>query len=342
MNAVFFDQHGPSSVLQYGTLPDPVPSENEVLVRIHATSVNHVDTLVRGGYPGLVVPFPHIPGGDVAGTVEQVGSKVKDFKVGDRIVSWPLIACHNCEQCARGKEYICFNWQFIGMHRHGSYAEKVVLPADSLIHLPDSVTFEQAASLPTAGIVPMHGFDGVGHLQPGETFFMWGGASGLGTFAIQIAKHIGATVIATAGTKEKIDVMKKLGADHVFNHYEDDVQAEVLKLTQGRGVDLIIDFVGPLTFPKSFAMLKKGGRMMLCGIITGREVTLPMHLTYLHHKSILGLYLGEKKDLQNLVDLVAKNIVTPVIFETLPLSRAAEAQDLLKAGKHYGKILMKP
>jgi len=342
MKAVQFFKHGSADVLQYGDAPDPIPAENEILVRVHATSVNRVDTLIRGGYPGLVLSLPHILGGDIAGTVEKAGSGVSDFKPGDRIVSWPLIACNNCEQCARGRSYICNNWQFFGMHRNGSYAHLVAIPAQSTIHLPDEVSFEDAAALPTAGIVPMHGFSDVGNLQPGETFFMWGGSSGLGTIAIQIAKHIGATVIATAGTTEKMEVVKNMGADFVFNHYGDDVQAEVMKATDGRGVDLIIDFVGPLTFGKSFAMLKKGGRMMLCGIITGRETTLPLHLTYLHHKSILGLYLGTKKNLEALVDLVAQKKVKPVIYKSFPLAHAADAQLLMESGRHYGKILMMP
>lgn len=342
MKAVVFSEQGPPDVLQYTDIADPVAGPGEVVVRVAMTSVNRVDTLVRGGYPGLTVPMPHVIGGDVTGTISEVGAGVTEFKIGDRVISWPLIACGTCDLCMRGKPHICLNWQFIGMHRKGSYAEFVSIPAKSVMHLPDAVSFEEAATLPTAGIVAYHGLATVSAIQPGETFFIWGGASGVGTFAIQIAKLRGATVIATAGSPEKMAVMRACGADHVLNHHEDDVQSRVLELTGGIGVDAMIDYVGPQTFAKSFAMLKKGGRMMLCGILTGRETTLPMHLTYLQHKSILGIYLGTMTDLSELMHLVAQKKIKPVIWDILPLHKAAEAHRTLQECKHYGKILLRP
>ncbi len=342
MKAVIFRQHGQPNVLEYTDIAEPKIGADEVLVRVAATSVNRVDTLVRQGYPGLSIPLPHICGGDVAGTVVECGPQAKGFAVGDRVVSWPLIACGTCDTCTHGKPHICLNWQFIGMHRHGGYAEFVAIPAKSLLHLPDSVSFEAGAAIPTAGIVAMHGLTSVSPIMPGETFFIWGGASGVGTFAIQIAKYRGATVIATAGSEEKMAVAKQCGADYVFNHHTDDVPARVMEITRGLGVDAIIDYVGPQTFPTSFAMTKKGGRIMLCGILTGREATVSLHMTYLQHKSILGIYLGTMDDMQALLDLVAARKVTPVIHDVLPLHKAAEAHRMMQELKHHGKIILKP
>ena len=342
MHAIIFNKQGPPGVFEYAEMPDPHAGAGEVVIRVASTSVNRVDTLIRSGYPGLAITMPHIAGGDAAGTISEVGDGVKDFKIGDRVVVWPLIACGTCDQCVHGKANICMNWKFIGMHRAGGYAEYVSVPAKSVLHLPDNVTFDDAASLPTAGLVAYHGLATVSAIQPGETFFIWGGASGVGTFAIQIAKLRGATVFATAGSAEKMEVMKKCGADHVFNHHTDDVQAKVMELTGGIGVDAIIDYVGPETFPKSFAMLKKGGRMMLCGILTGREVMVSLHMTYLQHKSILGIYLGTKEELAALVDLVSQGKIKPVIFKDYPLREAEEAHRVMQECLHYGKIILRP
>jgi NADPH:quinone reductase-like Zn-dependent oxidoreductase len=342
MKAVIFREHGLPGVLEFTDVPEPIAGPDEVLVRVAATSVNRVDTLVRGGYPGLVIPLPHILGGDIAGTVVRCGANVRGYAAGDRVVSWPLIACGTCDQCTHGKPHICANWQFIGMHRHGGYAEYVSIPAKSLLHLPDAITFEEGASIPTAGIVAMHGLTNVSPIQPGETFFIWGGSSGVGTFAIQIAKQRGATVIATAGSPEKMEVARQCGADHVLNHHTDDIMARVMEITHGLGIDAIIDYVGPATFSTSFAMTKKGGRIMLCGILTGREATVSLHMTYLQHKSILGIYLGTKDDMQALLDLVAAKKVKPVIFEAMPLHNAEDAHRMMQELKHYGKIVLKP
>lgn len=342
MKAVILNENGATDKLIYTTdFPVPEIKPDEALIKIKATSINRADLVIRNGYPGLTLNFPHILGGDITGIVEKTGSEVKDFKPGDRVVSWSIVACGKCEWCKKGRGGLCFNWQYFGMHRKGSYAEYTAVPASSLIKLPDNVTFEDAACLPVAGLTAYHALGSVGNLKKNETFFIWGGASGLGMMAVQIAKNAGAKVFATAGTKEKISKLEELGVNYVFNHRTDDKIAEkVLEITGRLGIDVVLDFIGPVTHPQSFQMVKKGGKILWCGIMTGREATISIHQTYLRHISLLGLYLGEKDELVKLVDLVSQGKVKPYIGETLELKDAAKGHVLIGEGKVTGKIVM--
>ncbi len=341
MRAITIPEHGGRDVLTYVTdFPTPVPGPGEVLVKVAATGLNHVDLVVRRGYPGISIPLPHIPGGDIAGVVDELGDGVTGVKAGTRAVVYPLVACGECPLCNEGKPNLCLNWKYFGLHLKGGYAEYVVVPAHNVIPLPDGVSFEEAAAIPVAGLTAFHALKTVGNLQPGQTFFIWGGAGGLGTMAIQIAKQLGATVLATGSMPGRLELMKSLGADVVFNRLTDDVAAGVRKVAPA-GMDLIIDFVGPETFPTSFDLLKKGGQMLLCGIITGREATVSLHMTYLRHLSIKGLYLGTKEEMVELVDWVAQKKVKPILTNTLSLADAAEAQRMLEAGEVIGKLVLR-
>lgn len=340
MKAIILYEHGGPEKLTYKLdFPEPTIGADEVLVKVKSTGVNRVDLVVRDGYPGITIPMPHIPGGDISGTVAQLGSNVQGFTVGERVVVWPLIACGMCALCKEGKENLCLNWKYLGLHRHGGYAEYVAVPAASLIKLPESVSFEEAITLGIAGLTAYHAIMSVGELKSGEAFMIWGGSGGVGTIAVQLAKMVGATVIATVGKNEKRAIVKSLGADYVFNHYHDDVQAEVMKLFPV-GLDMIIDYVGPATFAKSFAMVKKGGRMLLCGILTGRETNFSIHQTYLRHLTIKGLYLGTKKEMEELVNLTAQKRIKPLIGKTFPLQDAAQAQEMMAKGEHLGKLVL--
>lgn len=342
MKAIILNENGAADKLIYTTdFPVPEIMPDETLVNIKATSINRADLVIRNGYPGLSLNFPHIPGGDITGIVEKTGSGVNDFKPGDRVISWPIVACGKCEWCKKGRGGLCFNWKYFGMHRKGSYAEYAAVPSSSLIKLPDNVSFEDAACLPVAGLTAYHALGSVGELKKDETFFIWGGASGLGMIAVQIAKNIGAKVIATAGTKEKINKLEEFGVDYIFNHRTDDkISEKVLEITGKLGIDVVLDFIGPVTHPQSFQMVKKGGKILWCGIMTGREATISIHQTYLRHLSLLGLYLGEKEELVKLVDLVSQGKVKPYIGETLELKDAAKGHVLIAEGKITGKLVL--
>jgi len=338
MKAVYISSHGGREALCYGEIARPVPKKGEVLVKVAVAGVNRVDLVTRQGYPGIPIPMPHILGGDIAGTVAELGEGVGGPNVGTPVLVYPLIGCGNCSACLEGRPNICLNWQFIGLHLDGGYVEYVCVPAENVV--PLTISFEEAVALPVAGLTAYHALNNVGELKPGQTFFIWGGAGGLGSMAIQIAKHLGARVIATAGAPEKLEVMKSLGADFVFDRRRDDVAAAVRKIAPD-GVDLLLDYVGPETFPVSFGMLKKGGTMLLCGIITGRETTVSLHQTYLRHLSIKGLYMGTMAEMKELLSLVADGKIKPHIGRVLSLAEAPEAHRLMEAGESTGKIALR-
>ncbi len=342
MKAIIIPEHGGVEVLKYDTdYPTPSPEKGEVLIKVSATGLNRVDTFVRMGYPGIEITLPHIPGGDIAGTVAEVGSGVEGVEIGSRVMVYSLLTCGECIFCLEGKRNLCLNWECIGMQKKGGYAEYAVAPAENIIQLPDSVSFEDAAACSIAGLTAYHGIKTVGELQNGQSFFIWGGSGGLGTLAIQIAKHLGATVYTTGSSDEKIEIMRSLGADHAFNRLTQDVPAEIRK-TAPVGLDLIMDYVGPETFTTSWELLKKGGTMLLCGILTGRETNLNIQFTYLRHLSIKGLNLGTMDELKELIDLVADGTLKPYIGERFPLEEAAEAQKMMEENRHIGKIILKP
>jgi NADPH2:quinone reductase len=244
---------------------------------------------------------------------------------------------------AKGRPSLSPKWKYFGMHNNGSYAEYVSVHKGSLVKLPDNVSFDDAAALPVAGLTAFHAVKTVGNLRQGETFFIWGGTSGLGVIAVQLAVNSGANVIATAGTDEKAGLLEKLGVKNIFNHYKDkDIAGEVLKLTGGYGADVVLDYIGPATYEQSFKMVRKGGKILWCGIMTGRETNVSIHMTYLRHISLMGLYLGEINELKELVSIVSAGKVRPHISEVLPLKEAAKAHTLIQEGKVKGKVILKP
>ncbi|RPI18613.1 MAG: alcohol dehydrogenase [Ignavibacteriae bacterium] len=343
MKAVILQENGGIEKLIY-TTEHPVPQikANEVLVNIKATTINRADLVIRNGYPGLSLKFPHILGGDISGVVAKTGSDVKDFKEGDRVVVWSIVSEAPDEWARKGKAGQSPSWQYFGMHRQGSYAEYTPVPESSLIKLPDNVSFEEAACLPVAGLTAYHAVMTVGDLNKGDTMFIWGGTSGVGTIAIQLAKARGAEVFATAGFEHKLKHLEQMGVDHIYNHRNgESIDDKVLEETKGHGIDVIVDYVGPEAFPKNFKMVKKGGKILFCGILTGREAMVSLHQTYLRHISLLGMYLGEKRELEELVKLIASGNVKPHIGETLELKDAAKAHQLMAEGKVIGKIVLR-
>ncbi len=343
MKAIVINENGGTDKLIY-TESHPIPEikPNEVLVNIKATSINRADLVIRGGYPGLLLNFPHILGGDISGVVSKTGREVMNFKEGDRVVSWSIVSEADDDWSKRGKAGQSSAWQYFGMHRNGSYAEYSAVPESSLIKLPDNVSFEDAACLPVAGLTAYHAIKTVGDLQKGDKFFIWGGTSGLGIITIQLAKSIGAEVFATAGYPHKIDFLENFGVDHIFNHRDGSaIDDEVISITKGMGIDVILDYVGPEAFPKNFKMVKKGGKILFCGILTGREAMVSLHQTYLRHISLLGLYLGEKNELEELIKMVSEGKVKPHIGATLDLKDAAKAHVMMAKGEVIGKIVLK-
>lgn len=336
MKAALLNEHGGPDRLVYGDCDPPALAPDEVLVRVQATSVNRLDTVVRRGYPGLTVPLPHILGGDIAGVIEAVSPGIAGWTPGDRVVCYPMVL----ESGPDGDEFWTVSWQYFGMHRKGAYADFVNVPVSSLMSLPDRVPFEAAACLPVAGLTAEHALN-VGALTAGQTLFFWGGSGGMGTLLIQLAKRRGVHVITTASSAEKMRLVESLGADHVFNHRDDDVVARVRAVAPA-GVDAVLDYVGPTTYPQSFGLLKRGGVILWCGMITGREATVDIQALYLKHAGIRGLYLGTIRELRAVVAALADGSLRPHIHAIMPLADAARAHALMDSGSHAGKIVLIP
>lgn len=341
MKAVILEQNGgPENLRFVENFPEPELQPDEVLVRIGATSLNRVDLHLRKGYPGLSLDLPHILGGDIAGTVAKVGDNVRYFTGGERVVSYPIVLPKSRNPKFNGFEQLNDGWKYYGMHIKGSYAEFVAVTEENLCTINDNISFEEACTLPISGLTAYHAVNTVANLNSNDIFFIWGGSSGLGSFAIQLAKNIGAKVIATIGNEVKRSRVLSFGADYVFNHYEDDIVSEVRKLFPD-GVDVVLDFVGPATFEKSLALLRKNGKMLICGMLTGREVIFNIQQFYLKHLNIFGLYLGSLEEFHNLVNLLNEGRIHPHIDRIFDLKNAGEAHSYMESGQHIGKIILR-
>ncbi|MGC9078263.1 MAG: zinc-binding dehydrogenase [Candidatus Kapaibacteriota bacterium] len=340
MKAVVINKNGTPDVFEYVEhFAEPEIASKEVLVNIKYTSLNRVDLHIRQGYPGLNLNFPHILGADIAGVVAKVGAQVEDFKTGDFVISYPVVLPENLDPKYDGMEHLNDNWKFFGMHMKGSYCQYVAVPKENLIKLNHDTKFEEACTLPVAGLTAYHSVFTVGNLKEDDVFFFWGGSSGLGAFAIQLAKLRGATVITTVGNERKKDGVLALGADYVFNHYSDDVVANVLKIFP-KGVDVVLDYVASATFEKSLAMLRKNGKLLVCGMQTSPEVTLNLQRFYFRHLNLCGLYLGSPTEFNSLVQLYNQGRIKPKIDRVFDLKETANAHKYMESGQHSGKILL--
>jgi NADPH:quinone reductase-like Zn-dependent oxidoreductase len=332
-------QHGGSEGLRMAEVPDPAPGPGEALVRVHATGVNHMDLLVRAGYPGIPVSLPHVLGGDVVGTVAALGEGASAVRVGERVVAAPVVSCGHCEMCAGRWPHLCSRWRYLGLHRPGGYAELIALPTRNLVPLPDSIGWSEATALPVAGLTAYHALCGLAELRAGQTLLLWGGAGSVGSMAISIARSLGVRAIVSASTAEKRALALRLGAELALDPRDPHLEERV-RAAAPAGVDAVLDYVGAETFPRSFGLLKKGGQLLVCGMIGGREAPLSLHQTYLRHVTIRGLYLGTVDELRALVALAAAGRVRPFVGATLPLERAAEAQALLESRRNLGKVAL--
>lgn len=341
MKAVSFQKHGGTDVLNYTEdFAKPEINSDEALIKIKSTSVNSIDSVMRNGYQGLNIPLPHIPGGDIAGEIVEISNN-SEFNIGDRVVCYPVIYPNNLDPKYKGMEFLNEGWQFFGMHRHGSYAEYISAPIETLVKIPENVSYDEAASLPIAGLTAYHALIGVGNLQKGDTLLIWGGSGGLSSIAIQIAKSIGATVITSTRDESKKQKLIDLGADYVFNTNQENVVEEIRKEFPN-GIDIVLDYVGPTTFDKSFSLVRKNGKILFCGMITGREIILNIQQTYFRHINIHGLYLGSKQEFIELLNMVDRAEVKPIIENKFQLSEAKQAQDLFESGNYIGKIIINP
>ena len=342
MKAVIIKEHGAEDVLELAEMPEPEIAENEVLVRVKACALNHLDLWVRGGLPGIEFPMPLILGSDIAGVVERVGKLVKNSKEGDEVLLSPGLSCMHCEECLRGRDNLCAKYAIIGYRSHGGYAEYVKAPSVNVLPKPANISFEEAASIPLVFITAWHMLVNRVGLRAGETVLVHAAGSGVGSAAIQIADLLGARVIATAGSSEKLEKAKELGADEVINYIETDFLEEVKRLTGKRGVNVVFEHTGEATWSKSIRSLVRGGRLVTCGATSGPKGDLDIRLLFSKQISLLGSYMGSKHELIEVMKFVKEGKLKAVVDRVLPLEKAADAHRALKERAQFGKVVLTP
>jgi len=328
-------------VVRLQAMPEPAVGPSDVLVRVRAAALNHIDLWVRGGLPRLRLTFPHIPGADAAGVVERVGEGVTKIRPGAEVMVAPGISCGVCAFCASGRDNMCEAYTILGEHRHGTYAEFVAVPQANVLAKPSHLTFEEAASIPLVFLTAWNMLVTNARLRFGETVLIWGAGSGVGSAAIQIAKLFGARVIAVAGSRWKVEKAKSLGADEGIDHRAQDVLEEVRRLTDRRGVDVVFDHVGAATWQTSLKSLARGGRLVTCGATSGAEALTDIRYLYGRRLSIHGTWMGTKGELHDLMRLVEQGRLKAVVHQVFPLEDAAQALDVMDRSEHFGKLVLR-
>ena len=344
MKAVFYTEPGGIEVLKYQEVDDPVPERGDVVVEVAATSLNRLDVLQRNGWfqmPGFV--YPHIAGMDVAGTVSEIGSEVSNLKIGDRVVVDPSLAGVSENSLLQGRGDLFGDLGIIGANVDGGYAEKCLAPSSHVYKIPDQISFEDAATFPTCYLTAHHALFETGKLQEGETVIIHAAGSGVGVAAIQLAKNAGATVFATAGSDEKCDKALELGASNAMNNREGELAEWARGLTQGAGVDMVMDCVGTALFGASLFAIGVHGRLVNCGNASGDEATIPS-LGYLFHSgiSIIGSDPYEPSEFGPVWEEFCSGDYQVEIDSTYPLEAAGEAQEKMLSGDFFGKIILTP
>jgi len=341
MKATVFHKHGGLEVLSYEDMPDPIPSATEVLVKVNACSINHLDIWIRNGMPG-VGPFPHILGADIAGEVAGFGVAVKGLTQGQKVLLAPATSCGKCQACLSGEDNACASYNIHGNRSQGGYAEYIVVPDVNVLPFPQNLSTEEAASVPLVFLTAWHMLITRAVLKPGEEVLVLGAGSGVGIAAIQIAKLWGARVIATAGSAEKLEKARALGADEVIDHSKQDIVGEVKKLTVKRGVDIVFEHVGPATWEKSILSMARKGRLVTCGATTGPKVEFDLRYVFSRHLSILGSYMGTKGELIEALKYIAMGKLKPVVDKVFPLKEAAAGQKRIEDRVQFGKVVLVP
>jgi NADPH:quinone reductase-like Zn-dependent oxidoreductase len=342
MKAVVFHEHGGPDVLRYEDVPDPSPGSGEVLIEVHATSINHVDIFLRRGMPGIKVPLPRIAGADASGIIREIGPGVSGLKTGQRVTINPGINCGRCEFCAAGFASQCVSYHILGEHADGAYAQLLKVPAHVVLPIPDSVSFEDAAAAPLVFLTAWSMMVSKGNIRPGEDVLILGAGAGVGTAAIQIAKMAGCRVFATASTDAKLEQARKIGADVLINYKTDEFDKKIRDLTNKRGVDVVVDYIGADTWVRSLRSARRGGRVLTCGATTGFAPQTDLRQIFYRQVQVIGSTMGNHREFIDVMKCVFRGELKPVIDRVLPLQDAARGHELIEQRAIFGKIVLTP
>ena len=332
MKAVYFEKPGGVEVLKYGEFPTPKPQKGEALVRVRACGLNHLDIWLREDKDNTRnIPMPHIPGSDAAGIIEEINGE-SALKVGQEVVLNPAIPCGVCPRCKKGEP--CELVKIFGVKNQGACAEYITAPASQLYPKPNNFSFIEAAAFPLTFLTAWHMLVGRAKLEKGETVFIWGASGGLGSSAIQVAKHLGAKVVAAAKSEEIAKKIREIGADEVVIYTKGNVEDSV------KNVDVVFESVGKKTWNTSLKILRPCGRVVIAGTTSGDMASQDLSDIYVRQLTILGARMGTKEEFERVLELVAAGKLKPVINKVFPLEKAAEAQERMEKSEHIGKIVL--
>lgn len=342
MQAVQFTEHGDVDVIEYGEFPDPEIGREEVLVDVKAAALNHLDVWTRRGLPGVDLEMPHIPGSDAAGVVTEVGEDVERFEAGDHVAVLAGKSAGTDEFSRKGDPTLAPDLHIIGEHIRGVHSELAAVPADNLAPVPGHVDWETAAAAPLVFQTAWRMLRDRGGLKAGEKVLVLGASGGVGHAAVQIADYAGAEVYATASSEAKLEHARNCGADHTIDYSEEDFASEIYEQTGGRGVDMVVDHVGADTWQDSIKSLAKGGRLVTCGATTGGAPETDINRIFWNQLSIIGSTMATPGQAEEVLELVWDGAFEPRIRETLPMSEAARAHEMLENREGFGKVVVVP
>jgi NADPH:quinone reductase-like Zn-dependent oxidoreductase len=342
VKAAYFKEHGGSDRIIYGDYKDPVPAAGEVVVRVKACALNHVDMLLLDGRYPPPEGLPHVNGCEVTGTVESVGGAVTGLTRGQRVIIFPGFSCGTCEFCLRGERTVCLRYGYLGAARDGGYAELVKAPAANIVSLPEAISFEAGAAVPLAMLTSWHALIAQAQLRPGQTVLVQAAGSGVGSAAIQIARLVGARVMTTVGSDDKLEFARSLGAEHVVNYRTQDFVEEAKRWTGKRGVDVVIEHIGGETFERSSYALTRLGTLVSIGSHDTHWGRLDLRHVYSKNLRIMGTNLGSILELRTILDYMGAGRLRPVIDRTFPLKDARAAVQHVLDRKNRGKVLLVP
>src|SRR5436190_5955490 len=331
MKAVRVSTPGGLEALEFADVPEPVPGPGELTLEVKAASVNHLDVWVRRGLP--VAKYPIILGADAAGIVRETGR---------RALLSPTLSCGTCEFCASGEKPLCVKYVILGEHRDGSQAGRICVPAENLIPIPDTLSFEEAAAAPLVYLTAWRMLITRGRLSPSEDILVWSAGAGVGVACLHLAKLTGARVIATASSDEKCARLRDLGADFVLNHAREDVVKRIRELTSKRGVDIVVDYIGKDTWGRSVQCVRRGGRIVTCGATSGHDPAEDLRQIFYRQLEVIGCTMGNNKELTDALRPIFEGRIRPVIDSVLPLAEVAAAHQRLEQRSACGKIILKP
>lgn len=340
MKTAIIRQHGGLDAIDFEERPIPEPACDQVRVAMRAVALNHLDLWARKGVPGFAFPLPLVPGCDGAGVVDAIGSEVGGVAIGDRVVIAPGTSCGHCEACQKGDDHHCRDHGIHGEHHDGLLAEYVLVARQNVLAMPQGISFEEAASVGIPFLTAWHMVVNRAELRPGETVLIQAAGSGVSVAAIQIARMLGATIIATAGSETKLAKARELGAVHTIDYTSEDVAARVKEITARRGVDVVIDHVGSDTWEGSTRSLAWRGRFVTCGATSGIDVSLNLRHLFFKSQSILGSTMGSRGELIEILRHVGAGRLRAVIGATLPWTEVREGHRLLEDREVFGKVVL--